>query len=255
MPKNVLVLGAGMISPPLLRYLLTRTPHRLLVGALDVRRAEAIFEDYGRGRAVTVDMEEPASLDPLVREADVVVSLLPASYNPTIARRCIERGVPFVNTSYVSAGLEELDGEARRAGIVLLSEIGLDPGIDHMSAVRLVRRVKARGGTVVRLTSCCGGFPAPDANDNPWGYKFSWFPKAVLLAGRNPARYLRSSAVVEVPGPELFSRSWPYEIEGLGVFEVYANRDSLRYRDALRARRRRRASSAARSVIPAGARR
>lgn len=232
MPKNVLVLGAGMISPPLLRYLVTRTPHRLLVGALDVRRAEAVFEEYGRGRAVTVDIDEPASLEPLVREADAVVSLLPAPYNPAIARRCIGRGIPFVNTSYVSSGLEELDDDARRAGVLLLSETGLDPGIDHMSAVRLVRRVKARGGSVLRLSSCCGGFPAPDANDNPWGYKFSWFPRAVLLAGRNPARYLRRSAVVEVPGPELFSRSWPYEIEGLGVFEVYPNRDSLRYRDA-----------------------
>lgn len=231
MAKNVLVLGAGMISPPFIRYLLTRTPHHLLIGAKDVRRAEAILEDYGRGRAVRLDIDDPAAIDPLVREADVVVSLLPASYNPAIARRAIDNGVPFVNTSYVAPELAELDERARRAGVLLLSEAGLDPGIDHMSAVRIVRRVKARGGTVVHFTSCCGGFPAPDANDNPWGYKFSWFPRAVLMAGRNPARYLKDGAVVEIPGPELFAHSWPYEVEGQGVFEIYANRDSLKYRD------------------------
>lgn len=231
MPRNVLVLGAGMISPPLLRYLLPRTDVRLTVGALDTRKVEPLLADHGRGRALTLDVEDEAALRPLVQEADLVVSLLPASYNPRIARLAIERGVSMLNTSYVAPALRELDAAARAKGVLLLSEMGLDPGLDHMSAIRLVRQVRAAGGRVRRFLSCCGGFPAPDANDNPWGYKFSWFPRQVLLSARNSARYLRAGSVCEVPGPELFSHCWPHEVEGLGMYEIYPNRDSLAYRE------------------------
>jgi saccharopine dehydrogenase-like NADP-dependent oxidoreductase len=231
MPRNVLVLGAGMMSPPLLRYLLPRTDVRLIVGALDTRKVEPLLADHGRGRALVVDVEDEAALRPLVREADLVVSLLPASYNPRVARLAVERGISMLNTSYVAPELHEQDAAARAKGVLLLSEMGLDPGLDHMSAIRLVRQIRAQGGRVRRFLSCCGGFPAPDANDNPWGYKFSWFPRQVLLSGRNPARYLRGGEVREVPGPELFAHCWPHPVEGLGVFELYPNRDSLAYRD------------------------
>lgn len=227
--KQILVLGAGMISPPLVRYLLGRTPHRLLVAALDTRHVEQVLEEYPRGRALQVDLSDDKVVGELMDEADLVVSLLPATFNPRMARLALDRNLPFVNTSYVPQSLWEMDEEARQKGVLLLGEIGLDPGIDHMSSVRLIRKIRARGGRVDRFLSVCGGLPAAGANTNPWGYKFSWFPRAVLLAARQPARYLRAGQVVEVPGPDLFAHCWPFPVPGHGILEIYPNRDSLSY--------------------------
>ncbi len=229
-PKQILVLGAGMISPPLVRYLLGRTPHRVLVAALDTRLVLQVLEEYPRGKAVRVDLADNAVLGRLMDEADVVVSLLPATLNPHVARMALDRRLPFVNTSYVSPEMWALDEEARREGVLMLGEIGLDPGIDHMSAVRTIRGLRARGGRVDQLLSVCGGLPATGAAANPWGYKFSWFPRAVFLAARQPARFLRNGQVIEVPGPELFAHRWPFPVPGQGVLEIYPNRDSLAYR-------------------------
>ena len=212
-----------------MRYLLGRTPHRLLVAALDTRHVEQVLEEYLRGRVIAADLKDDKVLGGLMDEADLVVSLLPASFNPRVARLALDRSLPFVNTSYIAQSLRELGDEATRKGVLLLGEMGLDPGIDHMSGVRLIRRVRARGGRVERFLSVCGGLPATGANTNPWGYKFSWFPRAVLLAARQPARYLREGRLVEVPGPELFAHCWPFPVPGQGVLEVYPNRDSLTY--------------------------
>lgn len=229
--KNILVLGAGNVARPLIRYLLHQRDYRLLVATLDEDRARQLLDDHPHGQAIHMDVEDGPALDRLVRDSDIVVSLLPAHYNPRIARHCIAHGRHLINTSYVAPAMHELDGEAKSRGVLLLCEIGLDPGVDHMSAVRVIRRIQASGGKVTNFTSCCGGFPAPDANTNPWGYKFSWSPRGVLLAGRNPARYLRTGQLCEIPGAELFTHRWPYEVEGQGVFEMYANRDSLQYVD------------------------
>jgi saccharopine dehydrogenase-like NADP-dependent oxidoreductase len=227
--KNVLVLGAGMMSPPLLRYMLGRTPHRVLVAALDVSRAQTVLEDFPRGRVQQIDVTDVKAVAPLVCEADAVVSLLPADLTPGIARLAIDCRIPLVNTSYVSPALRELDGAARSAGVLLLAEMGLDPGYDHMTAIREIRRVHARGGHVTQMLSSAGGLPAPECNNNPWGYKFSWFPRAVMMAARQPARFLRRGQTVEIPGPQLFDRHWPFAVEGLGVLELYPNRDALAY--------------------------
>lgn len=227
--KHILVLGAGMISPPLVRYLLGRTPHKLLVAALETRLVEQVLEEYSRGKVMAADLSDDHLLGQLMDESHLVVSLLPATFNPRVARMALDRRLPFVNTSYVPSSLREMDDEARRNGVLLLGEMGLDPGIDHMSGVRLIRKVRARGGRVDRFLSVCGGLPATGANTNPWGYKFSWFPRAVLLAARQSARYLREGQVVEVPGPELFAHCWPFPVPGQGTLEVYPNRDSLAY--------------------------
>jgi saccharopine dehydrogenase-like NADP-dependent oxidoreductase len=227
--KNILVLGAGKIARPLLRYLLNRRDYRLVVGTLDVERAQQLLDDHPHGRAIHVDVEDGAKVEALVHESDIVVSLLPAHHNPRLARLAIEQGKNLINTSYVAPEMLALDAEARAKGVLLLCEIGLDPGIDHMSAVRVIHQLSAAGGKLNAFTSCCGGFPAPDANTNPWGYKFSWSQRGVLLAGRNPARYLRKGETIDIPGPELFGHHWPYEVEGQGVFEMYPNRDSLKY--------------------------
>jgi saccharopine dehydrogenase (NADP+, L-glutamate forming)/spermidine synthase len=230
--RSILVLGGGRIAPPLVRYLLARTPHRVLVAARELSRVLPILDEYPRGRAVEMDVEDEARLAEMIREADIVVSLLPASYSPAIARRSLDKRIPFVNTSYLADETRALDERARRDGVLLLAEIGLDPGLDHMSAVRTIRRIKARGGRVESVQSVCGGFPAPDANDNPWGYKFSWFPRAVLAAGTRAARFRRRGETVSIPPADLFSHSWPQPVAGCGIFEVFPNRDALLYEEA-----------------------
>jgi saccharopine dehydrogenase (NADP+, L-glutamate forming) len=229
--SNVLVLGAGLIARPLLHYLLTRHELRILVATEQPERARQLMGEHPRGRVAELDVRETARLAPLVAEADVVVSLLPAELNPLVARLCIAARRPLVNTSYVSPAMRALDVEARAAGVLLLCEMGLDPGIDHMSAAATVRRIRFAGGTVTQFSSSCGGFPALDANTNPWGYKFAWSPRAAMLAGRNPARFLRAGEEVMVGGDQLFRHCWPLGVDGMGVFETYPNRDSLAYRE------------------------
>jgi len=227
--KEILVLGAGLVARPLLRYLLTQYDYRLTVATLDVPRARQLVGPHPRGRVVALDVADLEATGRLVAGSDVVVSLLPAPMNPAIARLCIRHHKHLVNTSYVAPETAALDEEAQAADVLLLCEIGLDPGIDHMSAVQIIDHIRGLGGTVTHFSSCCGGFPAQDANTNPWGYKFSWSPRAVMVAGRNPGRYLRQGQLVEIPGPQLFAHSWPYEVEGQGVFEIYPNRNSLNY--------------------------
>jgi saccharopine dehydrogenase-like NADP-dependent oxidoreductase len=151
------------------------------------------------------------------------------TYHVQVAKACVEHQRSLVTTSYVSDEMQALDRAARKAGVILLNEAGLDPGIDHMSAMRVIDRVHAAGGQVRAFRSFCGGLPAPDANDNPLGYKFSWSPRGVVLAGRNDARYLEHGRIVEVPNERLFATHYVTWVEGLGDFEAYANRDSLPY--------------------------
>jgi len=227
--KNVLILGAGLVARPLLRHLLTQFDLQLVVATMDVPRARGLLGQHPRGVVVELDVTDAEATGRLVAACDIVVSLLPAPFNPSIARLCIDHRKHLVNTSYVAPAMAALDEQAQQADVLLLNEIGLDPGIDHMSAVQIIDHIRGLGGTVTHFSSCCGGFPAQDANTNPWGYKFSWSPRAVMIAGRNPARFLREGAVVEVPGPQLFAQSWPYEVDGQGVFEIYPNRDALQY--------------------------
>ena len=165
----------------------------------------------------------------MIGEADLVVSLLPYTLHVKVAKLAIARLVPLITTSYVSAEMRALDGAAREAGVLLLNEIGLDPGLDHMSAMRAIAQLRALGERLVSFKSCCGGLPAPEANTNPWGYKFSWSPRGVLAAGRNAARWLEDGRLVELPRERLFTQVAPYEVAGVGLLEVYPNRDSTSY--------------------------
>jgi len=230
--KNILVLGAGLVSRPLLRYLLRFPEYRLLVASDDPGRAERQMEEHPRGRATRLDVRDTEELRPLVVESDLVVSLLPAELNAAVAAVAVDERKSMVNTSYVSSGLRGLDERARAAGVILLCEAGLDPGIDHMSAVSTIRRIRHGGGRIIRFFSACGGFPAQDANTNPWGYKFSWSPRSVLSAMLQPARYLDCEREVEIAAGEAVSRSWPMALDDEGIYEVYANRDSIPYRAA-----------------------
>ena len=226
--RRVLVLGAGLVSRPLVDYLLRQPGYRVTVATRTVSKAKALVAGWPNGEAVAYDVADTASLAAMVGRHDLVVSLLPYGHHPTVARACIERRKPMVTTSYVSDAMRGLDAEARAAGIPILNEIGLDPGIDHMSAMRIIHKVQREGGSIVHFYSYCGGLPAPEANNNPLGYKFSWSPRGVLLAGRNAARYRKDGEVVEVPASRLFERHWEVQVDGM-TFEAYPNRDSLGY--------------------------
>ena len=229
--KKVLVLGAGYVSGPLVQYLSETAGYSLVVADVEAVKAQKLAAAHPQVEARRLDLDDEDSLGREIAGADIVVSLVPYTFHPKVARICIARKKSVVTASYVSEALKELDGPARAAGVAILSEMGLDPGIDHMEAVRIIHDVKGRGGRVEGFTSWCGGLPAPEANTNPFGYKFSWSPIGVLLAGTNEARYLRDGRAVLVPARELFARPIPVSIEGLPVFEGYPNRNSLPYID------------------------
>lgn len=228
--SRILVLGAGLVARPLVQYLLGQPDFQVTVASRTVEKARALIGDRPNGRALAFDIErEPERLDDLVAQADLAVSMLPYIHHLQVAHACLRHRRHLVTTSYVKDEMRALDSAARQAGVLFLNEIGLDPGIDHMSAMRIIDRVHANGGRVVSFRSYCGGLPAPEANTNPFGYKFSWSPRGVLLAGRNDARYLEDGQVVEIPNRRLFATRHTVPVEGVGDLEAYPNRDSLPY--------------------------
>jgi saccharopine dehydrogenase-like NADP-dependent oxidoreductase len=229
--KQVLVLGAGLVAGPLVRYLLDRPDTRLVVADVEVGKAQKLIAGASNGEAKRMDLGNRPELAAEIGRCDLVVSMVPYTFHPIVAALAIDHGKDMVTASYVSPAMKELDVRAREKGVLILNELGLDPGIDHMEAMRIIREVHEGGGRVLTFTSYCGGLPAPEANTNPFGYKFSWSPMGVLLASRNPARYLRDGEVVAVPAERLFAEPETVRIAGLGDFEGYPNRDSVPYRE------------------------
>lgn len=232
--QRVLVLGAGLVARPLVDELLARPEVDLTVGALNLERARDLVEAgarAGRARAEPLDVADPEALARAIAAAGLVVSLLPAHLHPGVAACCVEHRVPLVTTSYVSPEMRALDGEARRRGVLLLNECGLDPGIDHMMVAGRVRQLEREGARVTSLVSYCGGLPAPEvAPDNPLRYKLSWTPRGVLIAAQSPVRFLRDGEVVEHATPYLPGGPERVEVPGVGTLEGFPNRDSLPYR-------------------------
>ena len=229
--KKALVLGAGLVVKPLLDELSRHDDLEVVVAALNVDRARELVAPRRRASARELDVSDRKAVLDAVRGSDVVISLLPADHHAAVAELCIEAAVPLVTSSYVSDEMRALDTEARRRGVLLLNETGLDPGIDHMMAVEVIRRVRREGGEILSFASYCGGLPAPSANDNPWGYKLSWSPRGVLLSGRSPVRYLQGGDVVEHPHPYGLGAVRDLDVPQVGSLEVYPTRDSLKYRE------------------------
>jgi len=227
--KRILVLGAGLVSRPMVRYLLNVPDFEVVVASRTVSKAQELVGTHPRGKAVALNVDSDADLEKQVGGSDLAVSLLPYTYHVKVAGFCLKYKKPLVTTSYVSDAMRALDAQAKAAGVILLNEIGLDPGIDHMSAMKIINDVQKAGGAVASFMSYCGGLPAPEANDNPLGYKFSWSPKGVVMAGRNDARYLKDGKEVFIPGPDLFGNRWPLKVADGFEFEAYANRNSLPY--------------------------
>lgn len=226
MPK-VLLLGAGLVAAPAVRYL---AAHGLgvTIAANNPDRARELLGDLP-GEVVDWSADDRQTLSRLLRENQVAISLLPATMHIPIARACIDARRSLVTASYASQPMRALDAEARAHGVTLLTEMGLDPGIDHMSAMRLIDDARGRGEEVLSFRSYCGGVPAVTANNNPWGYKFSWSPEGVLRATLSSMRYRVDGEVVELPPEKLEEACHALEIDGLPAFEAYPNRDSIGY--------------------------
>lgn len=229
--KRVLVLGAGLVAGPLVKYLLDQTDISVVVADVEAGRAARLVAGHPRGAAQVLDLADRTALAAAIGRADLVVSMVPYTYHPVVAELAIDQGRSVVTASYVSPAMRALDARAKERGVILLNELGLDPGIDHMEAMRVIHEVHDAGGRVLGFTSWCGGLPAPESNTNPFGYKFSWSPRGVLLASKNSAQYLKDGLIVTIPAAELFAHPETIGIPGLGSFEGYPNRDSVAYRE------------------------
>ncbi len=227
--KKILILGAGLVAKPLVRYLLDQPDFEVEVASRTVSKAVKLIDNHPRGKASELNLKNEEGLKDKISKADLIISMVPYTFHPIVAKYCIDYKKAMVTTSYVSEVMKNLDSEAKKAGILILNEVGLDPGIDHMEAMRIIHEVEEKGGEILSFTSYCGGLPAPEANTNPFGYKFSWSPTGVLLAGKNSAQYLKDGQQIFIPPQDLFDNYMMINIEGLGEFEGYPNRDSLPY--------------------------
>jgi len=228
---NVLILGAGMVSGPIVRYLLNQSDIHVTMASRTVSKAEKILNGHPNGTAVEFNVTDEELLEDLVSKTDIVVSLLPYTYHVKVAKLCIKNKKHLVTTSYVSEEMKKLDVDAKDAGVLLLNECGLDPGIDHMSAMRIIHQVEENGGKIISFKSTTGALPSHEANTNPFGYKFSWSPRGVLLASRNSAKWLENGEIINIPGEKLFENYYLKDVPTIGTFENYPNRDSVSYKE------------------------
>ncbi|MCJ1392342.1 Saccharopine dehydrogenase [NADP(+), L-glutamate-forming] [Xylographa bjoerkii] len=228
--RKVLLLGAGFVTLPTVQVL-SDADIKVTVACRTLENAKKLCKDIKNAHPISLDVTDSKALDTEVEKVDIVVSLIPYEFHATVIKSAIRAKKNVVTTSYVSTAMLELEEDAKKAGITVMNEIGLDPGIDHLYAVKTINEVHQEGGKITSFISMCGGLPAPEASDNPLGYKFSWSPKGVLLALRNSAKYYKDGKVEEVPGPELMGTAKPYFIYPGFAFVGYPNRDSTPYRE------------------------
>jgi saccharopine dehydrogenase (NADP+, L-glutamate forming) len=228
--KKVLILGAGMVVKPIVTYLLSKD-FSVTVATRTKSKAMDIIGGHKNGNAVEWTVENETALDKMIAEHDLSVSLLPYAHHLLVAKYCLKHKKNMITTSYVKPEMQALDSEAKKAGIIILNELGLDPGIDHMSAMRIIDHVHNKGGKIEEFYSICGALPAPEGADNPFKYKFSWSPKGVVMAGNNDGKYLRHGKTVEVDTKDLFKKPLQVNFKDVGLLEVYPNRDSIMYID------------------------
>ena len=233
--KKILVIGAGRSAVTLIKYLLDNSianNWQVTVADFSIELAEKAVANHENGKAIFFNVTDEKQRKTEIGNADIVISMLPASLHITVAKDCISLGKNLVTASYVSPEIADLDEMAKQAGVILLNEIGLDPGIDHMSAMQVIDEIKENGGELTSFKSFCGGLVHPDYDTNPWNYKFTWNPRNVVLAGQGTAQYIKQGKYKYIPYTKLFERTEVMEVLDAGEFEGYANRDSLGYRSA-----------------------
>ncbi|TVZ52825.1 saccharopine dehydrogenase family protein [Dokdonia sp. Hel_I_53] len=232
--RKILIIGAGKSASQLIKYLLDKASTESLeitIGDLSLNNAKKLLKNHPAGKAIALDVFDKEQREAAVADSDIVVSMLPARFHIEVARDCLTYGKSMVTASYISDEMQELDPYVKEKGLVFMNEIGLDPGIDHMSAMQVIDRIRAKGGKMILFESFTGGLVAPESDTNLWNYKFTWNPRNVVLAGQGgAAEFIQEGTYKYIPYQRLFRRTEFLEIEGHGRFEGYANRNSLKYR-------------------------
>lgn len=233
--SKILILGAGRSATVLIDYLLEEAKqnnHTVIVADMSEKIALDKIGNHPNGKAMELDATNEQSLEKAIENSDIVVSLLPATLHYLAAKQCVKHKIDMVTASYVSPEIQDLHEEAKKAGIILLQEMGVDPGIDHMSAMKLIDEIKKEVGEIKSFKSFTGGLVAPEYDTNPWGYKFTWNPMNVVLAGKGGAKFIRNGWDKYIPYHNIFKRIETHSVLNYGEFEAYPNRDSLSYRTA-----------------------
>lgn len=232
--KNILLIGAGRSTISLIEYLLEnleREDWSLVVGDQNLEFATSKIGNNPRAKAIKFDVTDDIQRVTEIKRADIVISMLPAHMHISVAKDCVSFKKNMVTASYVSKEMRALEDEAIKNGVTIINEIGVDPGIDHLSAMKVIDEIRDKGGKIEEFETFTGGLIAPESDDNPWNYKFTWNPRNVVLAGQGGAvKFIQSGTYKYIPYHKLFRRTEIIDVEGHGKFEGYANRDSLMYR-------------------------
>ncbi len=233
--RKILVIGSGKSSSYLIKYLLDKSTSEKLqitIGDINIENANKLIGNHDNAKAIVLDIFNEASRIKAIKNADIVVSMLPARLHIEVAKDCISYKKHMVTASYISPEMQALDADAKANGLVLMNEIGVDPGIDHMSAMQVLDKIRNQGGKIILFESFTGGLVAPESDNNLWNYKFTWNPRNVVVAGQGgSAKFLQEGTYKYIPYNRLFRRTEFLDIDDFGRFEAYANRDSLKYQN------------------------
>jgi len=234
--RKILIIGAGKSTSYLIKYLLDKSEEEelhIIVADKNITLARKLIGNHENAQAIMLDISDKNARIAAIKQADIVVSMLPPRYHIEIAKDCISYNKNMTTASYITKEMEDLDKSVRAKGLIFMNEIGVDPGIDHMSAIKVIDRIRDKGGKIILFESFTGGLMAPESDNNLWNYKFTWNPRNVVLAGQGgAAKFLQEGTYKYIPYDRLFRRTEFLEVDGYGRFEVYANRDSLKYQHA-----------------------
>ena len=232
--RKILLIGAGKSTSALIKYLKEKSNKeklQLIIGDLSLANAEKFAGDHPNTKAIELDIFKTDQRQEAIKNADIVISMLPARFHIEVAKDCVNFNKNLVTASYVSDEMQALDEEVKQKGLTFMNEIGVDPGIDHMSAMQVIDRIRAKGGKMLLFESFTGGLVAPESDTNLWNYKFTWNPRNVVVAGQGGAAvFMQEGKYKYIPYHRLFRRTEFLEVENYGRFEGLANRDSLKYR-------------------------
>ncbi len=227
--KKVAIIGAGLMTKPLVDYFIEKCGYQVIMVNRTVSKAVKIIAGRALGKAVSWPDNDPNILDEVIKEVDIVISMVPKSIHIHVAKSCLRNGKSMMTTAYEIPELLALKNEVEEKGILILNELGEVPGMDHFGTQMVLDEIKEKGGRVISLNSYGSGLPSFESNNNPMGYKFSWDPRTVFVAAQTAAAYLKNGKKIEVPGDKLFEHFWYVDIDGLGTFESYPNKDVEKY--------------------------
>ena len=234
--RKILIIGAGKSTSYLIKYFLDKSYKEelhIIVADKNISHARKLIGNHENGQAIMLDISDKQARVEAIKNADIVVSMLPARYHIEIAKDCISYNKNMTTASYITKEMEDLDKSVKAKDLVFMNEIGVDPGIDHMSAIKVIDSIRDKGGKIILFESFTGGLMAPESDNNLWNYKFTWNPRNVVLAGQGgAAKFLQEGTYKYIPYNRLFRRTEFLEVDDYGRFEVYANRDSLKYQSA-----------------------